>query len=291
MTIDQNLEQATQPTPYTQDIIGQLPTDRATYLILDGAGFDALKLIFADGAMTSEFMLLYHDTQLSEQIKISPVVVRYDNNQVLQRRIQKWLPYAVAFNTTTTLIDTVDHLKSLIYCELPNTQPAFFRFYGQNWLEPLITGQDENTLYSFTGPINQWYIPQSDHRWKQLTINEQRPSKTAEDYAWFKLTEELQAKLANTSEQQFINQLMGELGYYQLPDEEQIIQREKLTYYINDAKHYGITQTNQISHFVELALQFPKEMEAQTITQLLSDQSLVAYEKLKQLENQLYGLA
>lgn len=290
MTADNNLAQ-TQQLFYTQQIIDQLPTERATYLILDGAGFDALKLIFADGTTTPEFMLLYHDTQLNEQLKISPVIVRYDNNPTLKSRIQEWLPYAVAFNTTTTLIDTVEHLKSLIYCQLPNTQPAFFRFYGQNWLESLITGQDQNTLYAFTGPIDQWYIPQSNQRWKQLTISEQRPSKTAEDYAWFKLTEKLQAKLTSNTEQQFIDQLMDELGYYQLSDEEQVIQREKLIYYIKDAQHYGITQSNQISHFIELALQFSKEIESQPIINLLADQTTTAYEKLQQLENQLYGLA
>lgn len=271
---------------YTKQYTNQPDTRRATYLILDGASFDALSLIFANGVQP-EFMLLYTNTELAEQLNISPVIVRYDNNPNLQSKYTKWQPHAIAFQTTADLVSTVEHLKSLIYCQLPNTQPAFFRFYAQSWLEPLITAQDQSTLYAFTGAIDQWFIPQADQRWLQLSITEQGSPKIAKDVAWFKLTEELQQQLSNFNYQQFITTLTQRYTQQPYDSDEYQAAYKQISYYVEEATNHDLHQEDHITAFVELAMTYRQQLETAQAIAIIDNPQELAVNRINALKAHL----
>lgn len=269
--------------PYQESMIDTLPTDRFVYLLIDGAQTKALPLIYTQNQQP-EFEVLYHNTPYQEMLDISPVIVRLDNNSQLQKRYQQWQPYAVAFTTTVDLKTTANHLKSLILCKMPNTQPAFFRFYAHNWLYPLLTGQDESTLYSFTGPIDNWYIPVPDKQWQNITIIKQGDCKEAKDEAWFTLTEELQAKLADYSFQRYIDELTIEFTYAPLNTEEGQAIREQVLIRVNTGKSFGLELRSHLAKYIQLAFDYPKIIDDQQATKILAKEYEMPRIRLDQLE-------
>jgi hypothetical protein len=266
--VDTLIQELQTETGYQTTIV-QLPIERPVYLILDGARFDALNLVFSSG-QSFEFNMLYHGTELKDQLKISPIIVRYDN--FLKSQYHKWFQNAVAFTTTTNLIDTANHLKSLIYCEMPNLQPAFFRFYSPNWLIPLITGQTVESLFEFTGPIDNWYVPENDGvLWHQFTITKQTASKAVSDEAWFKLTENLQEKLAEYGYQQFIDQLTQRYTDLSMDTEEGQQFRSVIKRNIEQAKSYTLDRQDHITQYVDLALCYTSNIEDDRALEILTN--------------------
>lgn len=271
---------------YQETIVNQLPTDRFVYLLIDGAQTQALQLIYTQNQQP-EFEVLYHTTPFQDMLDMSPVIVRLDNNIQLQNNYEKWQPYAVAFTSTVDLKTTADHLRSLILCKMPNTQPAFFRFYGHNWLYPLLTGQDESTLYSFTGPIDIWYIPLPDKQWQGISIVQQGECKEANQEAWFTLTEELQAKLADYTYQQFIDTLTTRYTDLSLATPEGQIVRTQVLDYVEQAKSYGLKQRHHLTKYTDLAFCYPHNLLDKQAFHILSNEYEGGNIKLEQLTEYL----
>lgn len=285
----QSTSLTTEPVAYQQTVINQLPTDKAIYLIIDGASTNALSLIYSINPQ-SQLEPLYHNTAFQELQDISPIIVRIDNNPTLQNAYPKWQQHSVAFSSTTDFQTTANHLKSLILCTMPNTQPAFFRFYAKTWLYPLLTEQTQAELTKFTGAIDTWYIPQPNKEWQLIAINNQGQPKPATEQAWFTLTQPLIDKLAEYNKQQYLEQLMESFNFTTLKQPEYDQAKQQLITYLTQATHYQITEKNHISHFIELALQFPKEITTPPIIQLLTNKEQPTHLKLDAVEQQLYRL-
>lgn len=220
-------------------------------------------------------------------LDISPVIVRFDNNIELQKLYNEWQNHAIAFTSTADLRTTANHLRSLILCRMPNTQPAFFRFYAHDWLYPLITEQPEETLSSFTGPIDQWFIPQAEKTWQSLAIVKQGEAKSAKEECWFTLTQDLLNKLSEYHYQQFIDTLTN--GYTleapQTPIWNEL--REKVNFYVKDAMSYGFEQQRHISSYVDLAFHYPDEIESSGAMVILRKPLLIATTRLEMLKEYL----
>lgn len=250
----------------------QLPQNRFIYLLIDGAAIKALPLIYTKNQQP-EFELLYHGTpypSFEEMLDISPVVIRLDNNKELQQRHHKWHYHAVAFTSTADLKTTANHLRSLILCKMPNTQPAFFRFYAHSWLYPLITEQPEETLYSFTGPIDQWLIPQPNKTWLSISIDRAGEPKTPLPEPWFVLTDELTQKLATFRYEQFISELTNSYTLSEPNTRNWDELREQITLYAKEAEAFGFEQIRHISQYVDLAIYHPNFTDSVAVQEILN---------------------
>lgn len=270
--------------------IEQLPQQRFIYLLIDGAAIKALPLIYTQNQQP-EFEVLYHSTKFQEMLDISPVIVRFDNNIELQKLYNEWQNHAIAFTSTADLRTTANHLRSLILCRMPNTQPAFFRFYAANWLYPLLINMDEADLYDFTGPIDNWFIPDNDKQWCQIKIAKQGQAKEKDQECWFILNEALQEKLADYNYQKYIDDLTMNFTFFPLQSVEGQKVREEVAKRVAKARIYDLDLKVHIYRYVELSFKYPEHIDQHQALVIICREYEMPRIKLDQLEHYLKQIA
>ncbi|PVY76003.1 uncharacterized protein DUF4123 [Tamilnaduibacter salinus] len=255
-----------------------------SYLILDGAAFDALKTVYTqDDSPWVDW--LYRGTRHEPAVDASPLLVKPSADSRLWEAEDDWVDYAVGLESPAGPDLVAAHLRSLISVRLPSGQFSYCRFYSGGQLPVFLQAMDEGARQAFSGPIQTWYHPGSKPSWEAIQVSGSAQSRTADDEGWFQVTPEQLDRLNQSKANRFLSKLARHLEMDPGP-----ATRERLRQTMQSARQHGFESEKDIARYAELILGREEQLAETACQDILADPTLTNVEKLGMLDHQLaYG--
>lgn len=266
-----------------------LPTaDDDLYLLLDGALLNAPRLAYENDS-NPQLDQLYQGTRHASAIDVSPCLVKPSANSQLWTAEHQWKASGIVIQTKASMAQLADHLRSLISVRLPSGQFAYLRHYSPEWLLRLLKSCTVAEVSAFAGPASAWMIATGEE-WLQLLPEHPGEYRHAHDEGWFSISPAQLDEWKQQEQARFLERMVRHFGCTQDEPRGQQ-QRSQLAQMISQAGHLGFNQEHLCIHYLELTWAFPDKMTSKSIVSLLSDPTQSGSTRLRQAEEQIFGLA
>ena len=268
---------------------GALPTSDDLYLLLDGALLNAPRLVYEHDSHP-QLDQLYRGTRHVSAVEVSPCLVKPSTNSQLWAEEHLWKTSGIVVRSEVPMAQLADHLRSLISVRLPSGQFAYLRFYSPEWLLRLLNSCTAAEITAFSGPISAWMVT-SGKEWLQLAVERTGNCRNAAEEGWFAIRSAQLEQWEQEEQGQFLERMADQFGCAKVDEQEGLQQRERLSQLIMRANEYGLDQEHLCTHYLELAWAFPERIASASIISSLADRTQTGSARLRQVEEQLFGLA
>ena len=266
-----------------------LPTGDELYLLLDGALLDAPRLVYEHDS-NLQLDQLYRGTRHLSAIETSPCLVKPSIDSQLWNEEQEWKSSGIVIRSEAPMAQLADHLRSLISVRLPSGQFAYLRFYSPEWLSRLLNSCTAAEVSALSGPVSAWMVA-SNQDWLQLVPDRIGDCRSAAEEGWFAIRPAQLEQWEREEREQFFERMADHFGFASSDEQKGWQQREQLSQLVMRANQYGFNQEHLCTHYLELAWAFPESMSSAPIISCLTDRTKTATARLRQVEEQLFGLA
>lgn len=266
-----------------------LPTSDELYLLLDGALLNAPRLVYEHDS-NPQLDQLYRGTRHVSAVEVSPCLVKPSTNSQLWTEEHQWKTSGIVVRSGVPMAQLADHLRSLISVRLPSGQFAYLRFYSPEWLLRLLNSCTTAETTAFLGPVSAWMVA-SGKEWLQLAAERTGDCRSAAEEGWFAIRSAQLERWEQEERGQFLERMADHFGCAKVDKHEGLQQRERLSQLIMRANEYGLGQEHLCTHYLELAWAFPERIASASIIHSLADLAQTGTARLRQVEEQLFGLA
>lgn len=264
-------------------------TDDGLYLLLDGALLNAPRLVYEHDS-NPQLEQLYRGTRHASALEVSPCLVKPSIESQLWTEEHRWNASGIVLRSELPMAQLTDHLRSLTSAILPSGQLAYLRYYSPEWLLRLLSSCTAAEIRAFAGPISAWLIFR-DNEWFELAPERTGDSRGASEEGWFAIRSAQLEQWEQEERGQFLERMAGHFGCASVDENEELQQRERLSQLIMQANEYEFDQEHLCIHYLELAWAFPDQMSSASIISSLADRTQTGTARLRQVEEQLFGLA
>lgn len=258
-----------------------------SYLLLDGLRLNVPVLTYTlDEHPRIE--PLFRGTRHASVIQASPWLVKPSTAGRLLSERRAWQQYGLVLNSSATIQELADHLRSLISISMPTGQLAYCRFYDPGWAIRLYNSMSRAEFSTWSGPIQRWLVC-SEGDWYRYDNLDQACNRSAGEEGWYRLRQEQLEQWQQQEYRSFLTRAAEYLGCTEgQPDYCQ--QYERIDQLTRQAQGYGLTMEHQILHYLELVWRFPDEMNSRYWVQHFANCEQDAELRLSLAEQRLFGL-
>lgn len=258
------------------------------YLLLDGAALPALQIIYQqDDAPKVE--LLYRSTRHESMLEISPVLYCLSGQHRMWEHRRHWQSSGLLFESSVNIDALADHMRSLLSVTLPSGELAFCRFYDPALTERFFASLTLEELSAWLGPIGTLWLP-TENKWIDFTTACISPARPADDEGWFSIRPEHLAHWQIQERQLFIQRLVSHFSADDFHRQSEVELRQVIDHRTAEAEGLGIDSEHHLLTYVELALQFPDEINKPAVQMRLANMEEPAEHRMARVEAVLLGL-
>lgn len=258
------------------------------FILLDGALVDAPALAYThdDHPCLEQ---LYLGTRHAEALEVSPCLIEPSPNSRLWGAQSEWHDFGIVLESSASLDQLAEHLRSLISVQLPSGQLTYCRFYSPVWLSRFMASTTKEEFAALSGPVQQWFAHDVGG-WLSLSSATLGSLRTAREEGWFVLRQEQLEQWQAEEREGFIERMASHLDSPPGSTAEGAAERVRIALLTAHANQLGLEQEYQTTHYLELAWQFPAEIDSPELQSLLANRDESADRRLEQAENRLFGL-
>lgn len=249
-----------------------------SYLLLDGALLDALKIAYKCDDNPSVDML-YRGTRHQSALEVSPCLIKPSEYTRLWDNQEFWRSNGIVVEADCEPEKLADHFRSLLSVRIPDGTVAYLRFYVPGQIRMLLSVFTPQEIAAFSGPVGSWRYFDQEKGWMSVNLSEVSDARVAEDEGWFHLQQNHLDALGHEKHRAFLRRLAKSLG---LTDNEG--QSEQLAGLIEQAQEFGFTSEANIAGYVELFVRFKDRMELPVVKEILGDAHRSATKRLAELD-------
>jgi|SRR5690554_334260 len=255
---------------------------RRTWILFDGAAFDAPRFIYEHDDQP-ELDYLYLGTPHESVLEVSPCLVKPSLSSQIWSEQVKWQKHAVVLMSDESMPALADHLRSLLSVKLPDGAYSYLRFYSPKQLGRLMEVFSEPEREKFSGPITDWLAIQNSGEWLRFRTDGEMPSRQASDEGWFVLADRHIQALADKAREEFVTRLARYLS---------ISDSSRLNALIQKANSFGFSTEKDVSRYTELAVVHGARIEHPELQTILSKSDMPTGTRLSEVDKRLaYGVA
>lgn len=255
-----------------------LSDSEQSYLLLDGALLDALKIAYQYDDSPSVDML-YRATRHQPVLEVSPCLIKPSERTRLWDNQEVWRSNGVILEADCGMEKLADHLRSLLSVCLPDGTIAYLRFYSPTQIRMLLSVFASHETVTFSGPVGSWHYFDQEKGWMSAHVAEAGDARTGQDEGWFHLQQNHLDTLGHEKHCAFLTRLARSLG---LSDSDG--RSERLANLVGQAQDFGFTSEAEIAGYVELFVRFKDRRELPVVKEILGDGDRSATDRLAELD-------
>lgn len=259
----------------------ELLNSEQSYLLLDGALLDALKIAYQYDDNPS-VDLLYRGTRHLPAAEVSPCLIKPSERTRLWDNQELWRSKGIVVEADCGPEILAGHFRSLLSVRMPDGAVAYFRFYVPSQIQMLLSVFTPQETAAFSGVVKSWRYFDEEKGWVSAGAPEAGCAKMAEDEGWFQLQQNHLDTLGQEKHRAFLRRLARSLG---LSDDE--AKPEKVAGLVEQVQDFGFTSEANIAGCIELFVRFENRMELPVVKQILGDTHRSATERLAELDRML----